>query len=145
MLIAQLLRRAENVYRMVGDALKVTDGFEDSGRLLALGASHLGRADLDKVAAEDILVLIAFVFIAADALGKSRSIAGEAADRVFERTRSGSRHLERYLSALVKRKRGGDEQALVEQALLFIFTVMLLAVGHNNADELFEQTAEREH
>ena len=50
-LLTQLLRRAENIDRMVGDALKVTDGFKYRGRLLAFRAAHLSRADLDEIAA----------------------------------------------------------------------------------------------
>ena len=58
----QLFCRFKNVYGVVGNALKVSDDFQKPGGFLAVVRTELTRAELYKIRAENILVVVSFIF-----------------------------------------------------------------------------------
>ena len=68
----QLLRRGQHVDRVIGDPLKIADGFQQLCGLLAVLLAHLLGAELDQVGAQNVLIVIAVLLILPDASGKLR-------------------------------------------------------------------------
>ena len=124
---------------MVGDALKVADGLEQFGRLFALVAAHFLRAELDEIGSEDILIVVAALFIVADALGELRCVVAEGGEGVVQRAHGAVRHLASDGAALAKGERRRGEQTLVELGRLF--ALRLGIVGDDALGELFKKTA----
>ncbi len=70
-LVAQLLGGFEDVHRVIGNALKIADGLQKCGGLLALRSTHRFSAELYEVRAENVLVVVAQLLVLPDPLGES--------------------------------------------------------------------------
>ena len=122
---------------MVGNALKVPDGLQKLGGLLALVHAHFAGAELNEIGAEDVLIVIAALLVVADASGERVGVFGEGAQSVVQRTHGALRHFTGDGAAAAERQRGRGEQTLVQLGNGF----RTLAVGNEADGELFEQIA----
>ena len=136
-LARHLLGGSENVDGVVGDAFKVADGLQKLGRFLTFGAAHLLRAELDKIGAEDVFIVVAALLVVADALGELRRVGGERGEGVVQRAYGALGHLAGDGAALAQGKRGRGQQAFVKLG----DDLNARIVGHDAAGELFEKTA----
>ena len=132
-----LLGGGENVDGVVGDALKVADGLQKLGRFLALGAAQLLRAELDKIGAEDVLIVVAALLVVADALGELRCVGGECGEGIVQRTHGALGHLTGDSAALAQGERGRGQQTFVK----FGDDLNARIVGHDAAGKLFKKAA----
>ena len=135
-LVAQLLGGFERVDGVVGDALKIADGFQKSGGLFAFRSTHLLGAELYEIGAENVLVMVAQLLILPDPFSEIGGIVVDRGKGILERTHGVLGHVCGNGAAPGERQRRCCEQALVQLHALFL----LAAVRHDPDGELFKQT-----
>ena len=70
----QLLGGLQNVQSVVADALKIAEGFEKHGGLAAVVFADLQGAELNKIGAKDILIMVGFALPLPHSLRKLRRV-----------------------------------------------------------------------
>ena len=121
---------------MVGDALKIADGFQKSGGLFAFRGAHLLGAELYEIGAENVLVMVAQLLVLPDPLGESGGVAVDRGEGILQCTHGVLGHVCGNGAAPGECQRRCCEQALVQLHALFL----LAAVRHDPDGELFKQT-----
>ena len=136
-LVAQLLGGFERVDGVVRDALKIADGFQKRGSLLAFRGAHLLGAELYEIGAENILIMVAQLLVLPDLLGERGGVAADRGERILERAHGMLGHVRGYGAAALQSKGRRREQTLVE-----LHALLLLAGVRNEPNgELFEQSS----
>ena len=126
---------------VVSDALKIAEGFEQHGGLAAVVFADLQGAELNKIGAKDILIMVGFALPLPHSLRKLRRVVLEGSGGIPQGHGSHIRHFIGDHTAALQRDGGGGQQAFVQLADRF----RLLPVGDDSAHQLFQQTCRGQH
>ena len=137
----QFFGRLYQIQSVVSDALKIAEGFEQHGGLAAVVFADLQGAELDKIGAKDILIMVGFALPLPHGLRKLRRVVLEGGGGIPQGRGGHVRHFIGDHTAALQRDGGRGQQAFVQLTDRF----RLLPVGDDPAHQLFQQTCRGQH
>ena len=129
------------IQSVVSDALKIAEGFEQHGGLAAVVFADLQGAELDKIGAKDILIMVGFALPLPHSLRKLRRVVLEGGGGIPQGHGGHVSHFIGDHTAALQRDGGGGQQTLVQ----LTDRLRLLPVGDDPAHQLFQQTCRGQH
>ena len=139
-LVPNLLGGLDEVDGMVADAFKIVDGVQqrvDAAQVL-MGQPLAGQ--LDQIGAQNVLVMIHRVLLAEHLVGDGVVPFAGGGHGLQHRSAADLRHIRAGEHRTAHRHRGGGEQTLVQQGVLFLALVGV--VGHRHDGQSFQHAAE---
>ena len=141
-LVADLLRRFDNVHGVVGDALKVADGVQQRVDGAVILHGQMLGAQFDKVGAQHVLIVVNGVLLADDLVGDGVIPGAGGGHGLQERGAADLGHIAAGQHGAAHGHGRRSQQTLVQQGVLLLFVGR--GVGHGQNGQLFQQAVERQ-
>ena len=137
-LVPDLLRGLDEVHGVIGDAFKVADGMQQGvdGAVVLFAQGAAGQ--LHQVGAQNVLVMVDGVFLAADFIGNGIVPFAGGGHGLQQGSAADLSHIAAHQHGTVDGHGGGGEQTLVQQGVLLRF----LAVRHGEDGQTDQQLVE---
>ena len=132
-----------DVQRVVADALEVTDGMQILGHVGGLVRVELLARDLDEVGAELVLVMVDGILHLLHGAERIVAVMLQQRERIEQVLLRLERHGVRRDAALLDRKGGMREEALLQPVHVLSLRLILLLVLDERAHRFFQQADER--
>ena len=138
--VPQLLRRPHQVHRVVGDALKVPDYFQQLCGLRPVGVADLLKAQFNQVGAQRILAAVAALLLFPDTGCQLRRVPVQGGQPLLQCRRRVPGHICRRVAAALQSDGGGGKEPLIQ----FNPSLAAAGVGHKPVNQPLQQAGHGE-